>query len=102
MFVFKRDDWEIEVDPRTWEDILDFLLQCGWKSTVPTHRLLQVAQVTVNDDDAAALAAAGQTVLEETSKDPLAAYSTINFDMGKFTEIIAFASDGAFTVTQRP
>lgn len=101
MLVFKRNDWEIEVDPRTWADIIVFLAEAGWKSTVPTHRLLQVDEITVSDTDAAALATVGEVVMEEAVKDPFSAYSTIKFDMGAFAEIITFASEGVFTVTQR-
>ena len=52
-------------------------------------------------DIAQSLAAAGQEVLDETMKDPLAAYSVIKFDMGKFAEIVEFASQGEFVISRK-
>ncbi len=52
----------------------------------------------VSEEDARSIAAAGQIVLEETLKDPLAAFSNIDFDMDKFAEIICFCENGAFRI----
>jgi hypothetical protein len=52
----------------------------------------------VSDADAHSFAQAGHVVMEETLKNPLDAYSTITFDMGKFAEIVTFAEDGGFVI----
>jgi hypothetical protein len=101
VLVFHRSDWSIEVDALTWEKILEFFSETGWEPNVPTHRLLMTESITVDEESAHALAAAGRIVQEETLNDPIAAYSKIQFDMGTFAEIVEFASDGAFSVTRR-
>jgi hypothetical protein len=90
----------LEVEPATWAEILRFLLTSGWQPTLPIARLL--GDCAVKKEDALALAAAGRIVLEETMKDPLAAYSVIKFDMGKLAEIVKFASEGEFTISTPP
>lgn len=67
---------------------------------MPVHHLL-ANDFTVTGDIAQSLAAAGQEVLDETMKDPLAAYSVIKFDMGKFAEIVEFASEGEFIISRK-
>ncbi len=100
MQLLTRDNWTVEVEPTTWAEILLFLSKCGWQASVPTHYWL-ASDVNVTREDALALAAAGRIVLEETMKGPLAAYSTITFDMGKFAEIVEFASEGEFKIASR-
>jgi len=92
-----RDGWNVEVKAKTWAEILLFLSKCGWQPSVPTYHLL--GDMNVNTEDALALAAAGRIVLEETMKDPLGACQTVTFDLGKFAEIVEFASEGEFKIT---
>jgi hypothetical protein len=51
-----------------------------------------------DDELAIHFSQAGETILEESLKNPMAAYSVIRFDMGKFTEIIELAKGGPFTI----
>lgn len=101
MLIFKRDDVEVEVDPRTWADIFDFFTDAGWTPPIPAYRLLTTPVLQIGQEDALAFAEAGRVVLEETMKNPLTAYSTISFDMGKFAELVHFASEGQFLLMQR-
>lgn len=98
MLLLRREGWTLEVEPSTWSEILLFLTEFGWKPSVSVDHLL-AKDFTVTDDIAESLAAAGQIVLDETLKDPLAAYSVIKFDMGKFAEIVEFASEGEFIIS---
>ena len=100
MLLLTREDWTIEVEPSTWSEILLFLTKCGWKPSVPVHHL-SANDFTVTGDIAQSLAAAGEVVLDETMKDPLTAYSVIKFDMGKFAEIVEFASQGEFVISRK-
>ena len=100
MLLLIREGWTIEVEPSTWSEILLFLTKCGWKPSAPVHHLL-ANDFTMTGDIAQSLAAAGQIVLDETMKDPLAAYSVIKFDMGKFAEIVDFASEGEFIISRK-
>jgi hypothetical protein len=97
MPILRHDDWLVSVESPTWAEILRFLSSCGWGTTMPMTQWL-TGNCTVSSDDAAALAAAGRIVLEETLKDPMGACSTIKFDMGKFAEIVEFASEGSFVI----
>lgn len=67
---------------------------------MPVHHL-SANDFTVTGDIAQSLAAAGEVVLDETMKDPLTAYSVIKFDMGKFAEIVEFASEGEFIISRK-
>ena len=97
MPLLQRDDWSVEVAHTTWAEILLFLGKCGWRPSFSSHYML-AKTYKVGDEDAISLARAGNVVLEETLKDPLAAYSTITFDMGKFAEIVESASESGFTI----
>jgi hypothetical protein len=99
MLVFKRGADTVEIENPTWAKIIVFLQKCGWKPSVPAFYFL-ATNYSMNDSDARSLAVAGQVVLEETLRDPLGAYSTIQFDMGKFAEIIEFAAHGGFAITE--
>ena len=101
MLLFTREGHTVGVDPRTWADIFDYFSEAGWTPPIQAYRLLQTNVVNVGKDEALAFAEAGRVVLEEAIKDPLSASSTITFDMGKFAELIEFASEGQFTITQR-
>ena len=92
-----RGDEGVEVHPETWAKILLFLTKCGWRPSVPSYYFLS-SDYNVSEEDARSIAAAGQIVLEETLKDPLAAFSNIDFDMDKFAEIICFCENGAFRI----
>jgi hypothetical protein len=98
MLVFQRDGWQIEIENSTWAEILVFLQKCGWKPSVPAYFFL-ASNYAMNEADAQLLTAAGQIILEEAVRDPMAAYSSIQFEMGKFAEVIEFAAGGAFTIS---
>jgi hypothetical protein len=93
----KRNDWTVEVSPATWAAILDFLNEFGWRSDVLT-RDPPTGDLQVSASEAERLVQAGDIVFEETMKEPLAAYSIIRFNMGKFSEIIEFAREGQFVM----
>lgn len=101
MLIFHRPGWSVEVNPLTWAEIVEFFSEAGWEPNIPTQRLLIASSITVDEESALAFAEAGKVVLEETRNDPLAACSAIQFDLGKFAEIVEFASVGSFSVTQR-
>jgi hypothetical protein len=92
-----RDDWRIELPTPMWAEMLLFLSKCGWRPSVLTHSFLADGCV-VCEDDAVSLAKAGEVVLDETSKNPLAALGTMRFDWGKFAEIVGFAAEGSFAI----
>lgn len=48
--------------------------------------------------DTVSLAVMGRIVLEEYANNPMAAYSTIQFDMGTSAEIFELASEESFSV----
>jgi hypothetical protein len=87
-----RLGWTLDVPEETRIAILVFLSKCGWEPSVPDVVFLSDGHI-VSESEAASLAAAGQIV-----NDPLAAHSAIRFDMGKLAEIVAFASEGGFTI----
>jgi len=97
MQLLQRDDWTVEIDGAELMRITLFLSKCGWTFSFPAHWLL-ANELHVTEDDALGLANAGKIVLEEAMKDPMSAYSTINFDMAKFAELVEFASLGEFMV----
>lgn len=101
MLVFYRGNESLEVDALNWVKILEFFSEAGWQPNIPTYRLLKDKSITVSEADAHALSEAGRIVQEETMANPLEAYSTIDFDMGLFSEIIEFVSEGEFQISQK-
>jgi hypothetical protein len=97
--LFKRDADTVEIENATWLAIIRFLVKYGWKPSVPDYFFL-ATNYTVSEADAKSFAEAGKIVLDETMRDPLAAHSVIRFDMGKFAEVIEFAADGGFAITE--
>lgn len=97
----QRDDQTIEVPAPMWAEMLLFLSTCGWRPSIPGNWLLADGQV-VSEEDAKSLAAAGQIVLDRTLKTPFDAYEAIQFDLGKFAQIVTFASEGSFTIHHVP
>ena len=97
MKFLERGDWSIEVEPTTWLEIVSFLNKQGWQPAVP---ILHMLRPTYEFDDELAIhfSQAGEIILAETLKNPMATYSVIRFDMGKFAEIIELAKGGAFTI----
>lgn len=102
MLIFFRRNESLEVDPLTWAKIVEFFSDAGWEPHIPTYRLMTEKSISVTEADAHALAQAGRIVQEETMKDPMTAYSRIDFDMGAFAAIIEFASEGHFSIMQKP
>lgn len=92
-----RNDWRVEVAAVQWAGMIAFLASAGWQPTVPAL-VGEDREVVIDDEHAKHFAAAGQIVLEETLKDPASENATIQFDMGKFAEIVTFAADGGFTI----
>jgi len=97
MKALERGDWFVEVEPTTWLEIISFLNKNGWLPGIPISHMLG-PMYEFGDELANHFSMAGEIILEETMKDPLAAYSMIRFDMGKFAEIIEFAKGGGFTI----
>ena len=93
-------DWIIEVEASAWAEMLLLLSKAGWQPTVPSHSLL-ASSLNVSEGDALSLAHVGRVSLDEALKNPLAAYSKIKFDMGKFAEIIELASQGPFVIRDK-
>jgi len=94
---FCRGDECIEMHPETWAKILLFLTKCGWKPSVPSFYFLS-GNYDMSESDAKNISVIGQIVLEEAMKDPFGAYSSIDFDMGEFYEIVNFCGKGAFQI----
>lgn len=82
MLQLTRADWQIEVAAAQWAGMIAFLAESGWRPGVPAFVPGQ-GEAVVDDAHAKHFAGAGEIVLEETLKDPLSAYATITFDMGK-------------------
>jgi hypothetical protein len=97
MTVLFREDWSIELPTPMWAELLLFLSKCGWRPSVPTHSFL-AGTCVVSENDALSLAKAGEFVLDETAKDPAAALGTMQFDWGKFAEIVGFTAEGSFSI----
>ena len=97
MKFLERGNWSIEVEPTTWLEIISFLNKNGWQPGVPVSRML-APKYEFDDELAIHFSQAGGIILEETMKNPMAAYSEIHFDMGKFAEIIEFAKGGGFAI----
>lgn len=97
MKLLERADSSVEVEPATWLEILSFLNKSGWQPGIPIMSMT-APNYEFDDELADHFAQAGEIILEEAMQNPMAAYSMIRFDMGKFAEIIEFAKDGAFTI----
>lgn len=97
MKFLERGDWSIEVEAKTWLEIISFLNENGWQPGVPILPMLK-PKYEFDDELAIHFSQAGEIIIEEIMKNPLAAYSVIRFDMGKFAEIIELAKGGGFTI----
>jgi hypothetical protein len=94
--VLERSECCVEIDPEMWAELLLYLSKRGWQPSVPTYYFF-APNLTVSKEDAEGLAIAGQQVLDDALRDPLAIYP-VPFDMGKLAELVCFLEDGAFYV----
>jgi len=94
--VLERGERFIEIDREMWAEILLWLNKRGWQPSIPTSWFF-APNLTVSKEDAEGLAKAGQRVLDETLRDPLAIYPA-PFKMGKLAELIGFLEEGAFRI----
>ena len=92
-----RGGRHVEIAAVQWAGMIAFLTTHGWETSVPLF-VVADPEVVINDKQAQHFAAAGRIVLGEALKDPFNAYALINFDMGKFAEVVAFAAEGGFTI----
>jgi hypothetical protein len=92
-----KDDWQIEVTAVQWAGMIAFLANSGWQPSVPAF-FFGYQETVINDEHAQHFATAGQTVLEGALMNAMAAYAVINFDMGKFAEVVTFAAEGGFII----
>jgi hypothetical protein len=89
-------DSVVQVDIKSWSEILLFLNDRGWK---PSGLLTSfLGDREVNDLEAKKIEVAGQKVLEQALKEPISIYP-VSFDMGKFAEIICFCEEGSFRIS---
>ncbi len=94
--VLGRDEESIKIAPEMWAEILLYLSKRGWQPSIPTSSFL-ASNLSVSDEDAKGLALAGQRVLDEALRDPLAIYP-VPFNMSKFAELVCFLEEGAFRI----
>lgn len=94
--VLIREEWRVEIGAEMWAELLLFLSKRGWKPSIPTYYLLG-QNLDVSQEDARSLASAGQAVLDEALRDPLAFYP-VPFDKAKLAEIVCFCEEGAFSI----
>lgn len=89
-------DSTVQVDIKSWSDILLFLSNRGWKPTGPVISFLGNREV--NDFEAEQINVAGQKILEQALKSPMSVFP-VSIDMGKLAEIIDFCEEGSFTIS---
>lgn len=94
---FEQDDWRIEVDYEEWCKILMLFEKFGCRLSLPVG-CPPGFFFSVSTEEAKRFAEAATILFEETRKEPLAAYSVINFSMGLLAEIKEMAAAGAFII----
>jgi len=91
-----RKDWTIQVDIKSWSEILLLLNDKGWK---PNGLLTSfLGNREASEFEAEQIYAAGQKILDQAIQDPISVYP-VSFNMGKFAEIISFCEEGAFRIS---
>jgi hypothetical protein len=94
--LLERDEGFIEIDPEIWAEIILYLNKRGWQPSIPAHWFL-APNLIVSKADAIGIALAGQRVLDDAIRDPMAIYP-LPFDMGKLAELVCFFEEGAFRI----
>jgi hypothetical protein len=94
--VLERGEESIEIASEMWAEILLYLSKRGWQSSIPTSWFL-ASNLSVSSEDTKGLAVAGQRVLDEALRDPLAIYP-VPFNMGKLAELVCFLEEGEFRI----
>lgn len=94
--VLERGEQFIEIDREMWAEILLYLSKSGWQPSIPSSCFL-ASNLSVSKEDAKGLAVAGQRVLDEALRDPLAIYP-VPLNMGKLAELVGFLEEGAFRI----
>lgn len=89
-------DSTVQVDIKSWSEILLFLSDRGWKPSGLLTSLLGNREVSALE--AEQIKIAGQKVLDQAIIDPISIYP-VTFDMGKFVEIIYFCEEGSFRIS---
>ncbi|MBP7278754.1 MAG: hypothetical protein KBA11_05035 [Sedimentibacter sp.] len=93
-----RKDWTIQVNAKTWSEILLYLNDKGWN---PDGFLTSfLGNREVSDFEAKQINVAGQKILDQTLKNPLSVYP-VSFDMGTFAEIVYFCEEGSFRISTK-
>jgi hypothetical protein len=94
--VLERGEESIKIAPEMWGEILLYLSKRGWQPSIPTSGFL-ASNLSVSNEDAKGLAVAGQRLLDEALRDPLAIYP-VPFNMGKLAELVCFLEEGEFRI----
>ena len=100
MLLLQRGDETVEIENPEWAAMLVYLVQCGWKPSVPSYFFL-AGNNAMTDKDAATLCDIAATIFDNALHKPLQAYSAIKFAKSKFYEVVEFAKSGGFTMTSK-
>lgn len=91
------NDCHVVIKAGEWARMIEFIAEIGWRPCVPAS-VEGDDEFAVGEDHAKRLAQIGQIVIAERLRGPTGAYPTINFNMGKFAEVVFFAAEGGFTI----
>lgn len=92
-----RPGSKIKLSDGEWEGMVNFRVKSGWSPSMPIEMMF-VNNFVVSDSDAQSFSVAAKVGVEEAIKDSTGGSSSIGFDMVRFYEVSALASEGGFNV----